>query len=93
MRVGPLASVVVLLTLALSADAQHCVSYSTSAAIAIGENHVVEDCWLGGAFGCYEYPLSLWVYEESNGIDGLQRADEMVDDTCHGSIAGDQIVF
>jgi hypothetical protein len=36
---------------------------------------------------------STWVYEESNGIDGLQRGDEIVDDTCHGMIASDTIVL
>lgn len=35
---------------------------------------------------------SIWVYEESNGINGLQRKDEMKDDTC-GMIPGDTIIF
>jgi hypothetical protein len=34
-----------------------------------------------------------YVYEESNGIGGLQREDEYVDDTCGGIIRGDTIVF
>lgn len=29
--------------------------------------------------------ISIWVYEESNGVDGLQRGDEIVDDTCGGA--------
>ena len=37
--------------------------------------------------------LSIWGYQESNGIPGLQRADESVDDTCNGQIAGDTLVF
>jgi hypothetical protein len=32
--------------------------------------------------------FSAWIYQESNGIDGLQRGDEDVDDTCGGT-AGD----
>ncbi|HUR70234.1 MAG TPA: hypothetical protein VM370_13400 [Candidatus Thermoplasmatota archaeon] len=35
----------------------------------------------------------LYVYEESNGIEGLQRQDEVHDDTCGGAIPGDRIVF
>ena len=37
--------------------------------------------------------LSVWVYEESNNMEGLQRGDEVVDDTCHGMIASDTIIF
>lgn len=33
--------------------------------------------------------VSWRVYEESNGIDGLQRGDEEIDDTCHGMIPAD----
>lgn len=35
----------------------------------------------------------MWVYEESNGIPGLQRQDEMQDDTCGGVIPGDRILY
>lgn len=44
-------------------------------------------------------PLSLdcigafWIYAESNGIEGLQRQDEIQDDTCEGQIAGDTIIL
>lgn len=34
-----------------------------------------------------------WLYQESNGIDGLQRADDIRDDTCGGQIAGDTLRF
>lgn len=37
--------------------------------------------------------LSLWVYQESNGAPGLQRDDEVVDDTCGGAFPGDTPVF
>ena len=38
---------------------------------------------------------SIWIYEEFNGIDGLQRDDEVVSDVtnCDGSVTGDFIVF
>lgn len=36
---------------------------------------------------------SIWVYEESNGHEGLQRGDEVYDDTCHGQIEADTIIF
>lgn len=34
-----------------------------------------------------------WVYQESNGIPGLQRHDDMWDDTCGGLIPGDTVVY
>ncbi|HUR69148.1 MAG TPA: hypothetical protein VM370_07860 [Candidatus Thermoplasmatota archaeon] len=33
--------------------------------------------------------LSIWVYEESNGMPGLQRDDSGRDDTCGGQIEAD----
>lgn len=36
---------------------------------------------------------ALWVYAESNGIPGLQRQDDFVDDTCGGRIPSDTLVF
>ena len=35
--------------------------------------------------------FSIWIYEESNGIEGLQRSDEVKDDTCGGQIEGDTL--
>lgn len=35
---------------------------------------------------------SAWVYQESNGMPGMQRDDPMMDLTCHGTIAGDTIL-
>lgn len=37
--------------------------------------------------------VTLWVYEESNDIDGLQRDDDVRDDTCRGTIAPDTLVY
>ena len=39
-----------------------------------------------------ECAFSVWVYEESNGMPGLQRDDAVVSSTCHGMIAGDRLV-
>lgn len=36
--------------------------------------------------------FSIWVYQESNGIAGLQRSDEQVDNTCGGAIESDTII-
>jgi hypothetical protein len=44
----------------------------------------------GGGGGCL---FSVWIYQESNGIDGLQRGDEMKDDTCGGEIEMDTLPF
>lgn len=38
-----------------------------------------------------ECGFSIWIYEESNDIDGLQRGDEMHDDTCGGMIRSDTL--
>lgn len=38
-------------------------------------------------------PWSIWVYQESNGQPGLQRRDEVADDTCGHPELGDTIIF
>lgn len=51
--------------------------------------YVVNDaCQLDGT--CL---FSTWIYQEMNGIDGLQRQDMFRDDTCGGMYSGDLIVF
>lgn len=42
---------------------------------------------------CQMDPCTFWIYEETNGVEGLQRDDDVVDDTCHGAVPGDTIVF
>lgn len=76
-----------LLLAAHPAVARHCTTYSTSTTSASqvvtpaeGSYLVVDTC-----VGC----VSAFVYEESNGISGLQRADARVDNTCHGLILPD----
>ncbi len=58
-----------------------------------GTYYVDVDCsffWTGPGPECI---LSLWIYEESNGRPGLQRWDEVVDNTCGAIIDGDTIIF
>ena len=82
-----LLSLALVLALTIPAGAAHCVTYSTSAAeVDAGGIYVDNDF-------CYYCLFSIWIYSESNGIPGLQRADEVVDDTCHGMIAGDTVIF
>lgn len=95
MRV-PLLAFVLVVALAASAGADHCAGYSTSqpevdsTATPAGRHYVdhtfcqMENCGPGGAF---------WVYEESNGLPGLQRGDEFHDDTCHATIQQDTLIF
>lgn len=40
-----------------------------------------------------DYVAQVWIYEESNGIAGLQRFDGPADDTCHGMIAPDTFIM
>lgn len=58
----------------------------------------MESCWVGACLPttdvCYGSALMYsWIYQESNGIYGLQRSDDMVDDTCGGLIPADTIVY
>lgn len=77
----------ILLALSLPAQAAHCETWSTTPAeIDAGGYYVELDT-------CPMCIFSVWIYEESNGIEGLQRGDEIVDDTCHGMIRADTIVF
>jgi hypothetical protein len=73
-----------------AAGADHCETWSTSkpdTTSSDGRYYVDNDM-------CQpECIFSIWLYEESNGYDGLQRGDEVVDDTCHGMIDSDTIIF
>ena len=83
---------VAILPLALlaPATAEHCATWSTSDATL--DTGVAEGT--PRAYVAYvEFPFSIYVYAESNGIDGLQRGDEVVDNTCHGMIPADEIYF
>ena len=84
------------LALAIPAGADHCTTYSTASpeitldpAPGVASRYYWDNDWCQP--GCSIF--SFWIYEESNGIDGLQRGDEWVDDTCHGMIAADRLIF
>jgi hypothetical protein len=88
-------SLALVLALAGPVGAEHCTTWSTSTSgawgpfVEAGGHYVFTDCWTYDP----ECNLSFWIYEESNGIPGLQREDETHDDTCHGIIPGDRIVL
>ena len=95
-RAAPLlASVLLALLVIHPADAAHCTTYSTTATDLDYAVVVVE------AGGILYYPITYcrgecqywfsanFIYFESNGIPGLQRADVVKDDTCHGMIEHD----
>lgn len=87
-----LPALLMILALMPPAGAEHCTTYSTSlpevtTPTAAGKTYYVDlflcqicDWWF------------LFPYEESNGIEGLQRADDIEDDTCHGMIAPDTLL-
>src|SRR5688572_27227927 len=105
MRAFPiLVPLAIAFLLASPATAFHCETWSTSrpeltidGSPAGGPTYYVDAvCGIVGfvtnhAFGCGDG--AIWVYEESNGIPGQQRGDEAADDTCHGAIVPDTIVF
>lgn len=59
--------------------------------------YLVDDCFISSCsppFSNVHVDGTFYIYEESNGVDGLQRADEVADDTCSGRAgAGDTIIF
>lgn len=95
MRLALLATATLGLALG-GAVAEACVPTTTDA-VAAGAYYVYEPCLDETPEGreecAYWGPWSIWVYEESNGIAGLQRQDELRDDTCGGAIPGDTILF
>lgn len=81
---------IVSLTLGGSA-AEGCIPTTSTPAAEAGPIYVA-----GNARSLFCDPnclIDIWIYEESNGIAGLQRQDELHDDTCGGQISGDSIVF
>lgn len=77
------------LSISLFATADGCEGTTSPAEVAAGGFYVAFDNCLG-----VDCLTTVWVYEESNRVAGLQRADEVVDDTCGGAAgAGDTIVF
>lgn len=97
-----LLAILVAVGSAAPALGEHCTTWSTRdfvyadtapASEATGQPryYVDSDCF---AFVvCPWQTFSLWIYEESNGIPGLQRGDEEIDDTCHSMIEADRIIL
>jgi len=95
------AAALALLALPPPADAHHCAAWSTSETyIDSGVSAVgrVPTGATGAAgvyvhLGYYHFLLDWWIYQESNGIPGLQRGDSIRDDTCHRMIPPDTVIF
>ena len=93
-----LVTVLLVLLAALPADAAHCETWTTTQWGVYGTPVIEHDglyvhieCSISAVNGCQRY--SLWIHEESNGFTGLQVSTKGQDDTCHGMIAPDTIVF
>jgi uncharacterized membrane protein len=76
---------VAALALPASATVVGCSYSTTDAELDAAGYYVSLD--KGGDLG------GIWIYEESNGIGGLQRGDEVVDDTGDGCIEADGLVL
>ena len=80
------------LAIAMPVSAQDCAMTTSAPEVDTGvlpdgsRYYADNDVVIGG--------FSFWIYQESNGLDGLQRGDEVHDDTC-GGVAGesDTIIF
>lgn len=92
-----LPSLGLLVSLGLPTSAHHCATWTTTTPevdtgpFPAGPRYYVDqrENYFGEGILGHDY----WVYEETNGIPGLQSADEVIDDTCHGMIRGDTIFF
>lgn len=91
MRAAVALALALALVLALPAGAAHCTTWNTEDA----EVDVLGRYYHDADLVCLntEAICSFWTYEESNGIPGLQRGDEVADSTCHGMIAPDTVIF
>lgn len=89
------AALAALLLAPLPAVADHCLTWTTTTT-GYGFPLIEADgryILIAQGFCDPQCGYSFWIYEESNMIDGLQRGDEFQDDTCHGMIAPDTLVF
>lgn len=90
-----------LVAFAPAASAEDCETYTnahTHATIPDPTGAAGGDLYLIAPVACFiAWDIvecgGIWVYQESNGIPGLQREDEVEDNTCHGSIRGDTIIL
>jgi hypothetical protein len=83
-----------ILALAIPVGADHCATYTTSAP-EVDTGTLGDDAryYVDTEFPCPQCHVTLWIYQEANGLDGMQRGDEVVDDTCHSMILADEIIF
>lgn len=93
------------LSLMTSAQGEGCHLTTSQADVDTGpltgpagvRHYLVDDCFISSCsppFSNVHVDGTFYIYEESNGIDGLQRADEIADDTCGGRVGvGDTIIF
>lgn len=87
------AAILLLVALSAPAIAEHCTG-PTAQEDAISTCVGVEPCFYYDNDSCEpECVFDLWIYQETNGIAGLQREDVYRDDTCHGMVAGDTVIF
>jgi len=78
---------VAALAIAVPVSAQDCEPSNADAEVDLGGLYVDND-------PCQpECLFSIWVYQETNGIEGLQRGDEVEDNTCGGQIESDTIIL
>ena len=76
-----LLSLLLLMPAALASGCEGTTSTTTTEHIIVeaGGTYVAFDVCQPGCL------WSIWIYRETNGIPGLQRGDEVVDDTCGGA--------
>lgn len=87
----------IILMAQVPAEAAHCTTYSTTTTDIEARTIVIEfdDLLNDGLYFYYDacqpdcLGFSFGFYDEVNGIPGLQREDELVDDTCHGLVRAD----
>lgn len=82
---------VVAIALAVPVSAQQCVPTTSNPEVTqevAGKTFYVDNDECGN-----QCLFSIWIYEEDNGIKGLQRNDSFKDDTCKGQIPSDLIIF
>lgn len=94
MRLAVLPPLLLALALVGTGAADHCESWSSTEADAQTCEAGASPCYYVSIDFCQpDCHILVWVYEESNGLEGLQRGDEVVDDTCHEMVRPDTIIF
>ena len=88
-RLGPVLVAVVALGASHAWSAEECQPTTTTPTATVSRWYFDADChgW------CHEGFLAFWLYEETNGYPGLQRADASVDNTCAGRIPADTRLY